>query len=212
MPPKKKMKKQDLKEFLSILTDLSDAYDEQGDAGRAKSFKVASENLEKFADLTKKTFLESSEDYKDVKGVGKSILELMDEFIETGGCQRLEELLDFEEIVEKRKEARTKQLHALSKPVNKSMAKAFYMIDHEYMVQRKKDAKQLIKGMDVPMRVLVAQLLREEDYLPYEEDDGTMCDYCELVRDENHSDECVCDQYLALRHAVELGCENLPDL
>jgi len=45
----------------------------------------------------------SSEDYKNVKSVGKSTVELMGEFIETGKCQRLEELQDesFEEKVTK---------------------------------------------------------------------------------------------------------------
>ena len=33
-----------------------------------------------------------SKDYKNIKGVGKSTLELMDEFIKTGTCARLEEL------------------------------------------------------------------------------------------------------------------------
>ena len=92
---KKKAKKGNtLQDFIFILSTISILYERQGDAGRAKSFKVASENLTKFAELTSKsgTVLKSSADYKNVKGVGKSTLEMMDEFIKTGTCSRLEEL------------------------------------------------------------------------------------------------------------------------
>ena len=83
-----------LQDFIFTLSTISNLYERQGDAGRAKSFEVASENLTKFAELTKKsgTVLKSSADYKNVKGVGKSTLEMMDEFIKTGTCSRLEEL------------------------------------------------------------------------------------------------------------------------
>jgi len=83
-----------LQDFIFTLSTISNLYERQGDAGRAKSFKVASENLTKFAELTSKsgTVLKSSADYKNVKGVGKSTLEMMDEFIKTGTCSRLEEL------------------------------------------------------------------------------------------------------------------------
>ena len=36
--------------------------------------------------------LEISQDFKDVKGVGKSTLEMLDEFIKTGTCSILDEL------------------------------------------------------------------------------------------------------------------------
>ena len=52
-------------------------------------------NLCAFADVTNKELdvpLKSSEDFKDVKGVGKSTLEMLDEFIKTGTCSRLDEL------------------------------------------------------------------------------------------------------------------------
>lgn len=93
--PKKKAKTGNtLQDFIFTLSTISNLYERQGDAGRAKSFEVASENLTKFAELTKKsgTVLKSSADYKDVKGVGKSTLEMMDEFIKTGTCSRLDEL------------------------------------------------------------------------------------------------------------------------
>ena len=93
--PKKKAKTGNtLQDFIFTLSTISNLYERQGDAGRAKSFEVASENLTKFAELTKKsgTVLKSSAGYKDVKGVGKSTLEMMDEFIKTGTCSRLEEL------------------------------------------------------------------------------------------------------------------------
>jgi hypothetical protein len=99
--------KRKLKDFIVILTTLANLYEAEDDQGRAKSFNAAAKSLESFAKVTKGGLdneLKSSEDYENVKGVGKSTLELMDEFIETGKCQRLEELQDqsFEEKVTKR--------------------------------------------------------------------------------------------------------------
>ena len=41
-----------LQDFIFTLSTISNLYERQGDAGRAKSFEVASENLTKFAELT----------------------------------------------------------------------------------------------------------------------------------------------------------------
>lgn len=212
--------KRKLPDFILILSTLSNLYEEQEDAGRAKSFKVASENLSKFADLTGKSHavLKSSKDFKDVKGVGKSTLEMMDEFIETGKCARLEELLEdesnmsFDEILEKREEERKKELLAMPEPTDKETAKAFCMIEHKYMEQKKNQAKKLIKEMDTPMRVLVAQLLLEDDYLPYHEQDAVLCYHCDLVRSEDHSGDCNCYKLDALKYAEKLGCKDLPEI
>jgi len=59
---------QTLQDFILVLSTLSNLYEEREDAGRAKSFQVASENLNKFAELTGKTnaVLKSSKDFKDV--------------------------------------------------------------------------------------------------------------------------------------------------
>ena len=96
MPPKKKAKTNGvtLYDFLYVLTELSNLYEKQGDERRAKSFAAARENLEKCDETA---VLETSEDYKNIKGVGKSTLELMSEFLESGKCARLEELRADEE-------------------------------------------------------------------------------------------------------------------
>ena len=100
MSPQKKQKTT-LREFTNVLSSISNLYEEKGDVGRSKSFSNASTNLCAYADLTKKKLdapLKSSQDFKDVKGVGKSTLEMLDEFIETGTCARLEELEEVKQV------------------------------------------------------------------------------------------------------------------
>ena len=106
MPPKKEAKTngRTLNDFLDVLTELSNLYDKQGDERRAKSFATAKENLAKCDETAVLEWsgvewrrLFWSKDYKNIKGVGKSTLELMDEFIKTGTCARLEELRGAEE-------------------------------------------------------------------------------------------------------------------
>jgi hypothetical protein len=223
--------KRKLKDFIVILTTLANLYEAADDQGRAKSFNAAAKSLESFAQVTKGGLdneLKSSEDYKNVKGVGKSTLELMDEFIETGKCARLEELeeedeseMEFEDILAKREEQRKKELYDMSEPNDKETAKAFCMIEHKYMEQRKKEAKQLINKMDLPMRVLVAHLLREEEYVPYyeerreAEEEREFCKSCDFMRTEHYNNDCKCDELINarydLRYAEELGCEDLPE-
>jgi len=218
MPPKKKTKKVTVDEIYKLFTELSEAYDIHGDRQRCGSFLLTAETIRNLKSIT------CGADIAKLKGCGKSSVEIVDEYIETGKCQRLEELLadesnmDFDEILEKREQERTKVLRAMSKPTTKRMAKAFCMIEHDYMEQRKKEAKQLINEMDLPMRVLVAQLLRKDDYLPYEKEDRepALCDHCEFVRSEDHSGDCKCEELFgrstALAYAEELGCEDLPDI
>jgi hypothetical protein len=100
MPPRKKQKT--LRDFTLVLSTISNLYEEQGDVGRSRSFSTASTNLCAFADVTNKELdapLKSSEDFKDVKGVGKSTLEMLDEFIKTGTCSRV--LFRVDELEEK---------------------------------------------------------------------------------------------------------------
>ena len=101
MPPKKEAKTngRTLNDFLDVLTELSNLYEKQGDERRAKSFATTKENLAKCDETAVLEWsgvewrrLFWSKDYKNIKGVGKSTLELMDEFIKTGTCARLEEL------------------------------------------------------------------------------------------------------------------------
>ena len=78
-----------LNDFLDVLAELSKLYKKLGDARRAKFFTAAKENLEK---CDKTAFLTSSKNYKNIKGVGQLYLDLMDEYINTGECSRLEKL------------------------------------------------------------------------------------------------------------------------
>ena len=98
MPPKKKAKTngRTLNDFLDVLTELSNLYEKRGDERRADSFRTARENLQKCDETA---VLETSKDYKNIKGVGKSTLELLDEFLESGKCARLDELRGAEEQV-----------------------------------------------------------------------------------------------------------------
>jgi hypothetical protein len=99
MPPRKKQKT--LRDFTLVLSTISNLYEEKGDVGRSRSFSTASTNLCAFADVTNKKLdapLKSSEDFKDVKGVGKSTLEMLDEFIKTGTCSRLDELEETKQV------------------------------------------------------------------------------------------------------------------
>ena len=99
MPPKKKTKVDDeeftpqhdhMPKFLESLDDLVKLYKEKDDF-RAKSFETAREALEG-------QIITSVDDIKlfklkDIKGVGKSTLECLEEFIKTGRIQRLQEPL-----------------------------------------------------------------------------------------------------------------------
>jgi len=99
MPPRKKQKT--LRDFTLVLSTISNHYEEKGDVGRSRSFSTASTNLCAFADVTNKKLdapLKSSQDFKDVKGVGKSTLEMLDEFIKTGTCSRLDELEETKQV------------------------------------------------------------------------------------------------------------------
>ena len=86
-----------LYDFLYVLTELSNLYEKHGDGRRAKSFSIARESLAKYEEAA---VFESSKEYfrylsrTNTKGVGRSTLELLDEFINTGTCAMLEELRD----------------------------------------------------------------------------------------------------------------------
>ena len=111
MPPRKKQKT--LRDFTLVLSTISNLYEEKGDVGRSRSFSTASTNLCAFADVTNKKLdapLKSSEDFKDVKGVGKSTLEMLDEFIKTGTCSRLDELEGTKQVALIREEEKSLEL------------------------------------------------------------------------------------------------------
>jgi DNA polymerase/3'-5' exonuclease PolX len=76
--------------FLELLDELVIHYRNAGDAGRAKSFDTAS--LKLYDPSYDKTPLTESDadEFLKVKGVGKTTVELMKEFIKTGTFERLE--------------------------------------------------------------------------------------------------------------------------
>ena len=133
MPPKKKTKKVTVNEIYKLFTDLSEAYDIHGDRQRCDSFLLRAETIRNLKSIT------CGADIAKLNWCGKKSVKIVDEYIETGKCQRLEELLadesnmDFDEILEKREQERTKVLRAMSKQKTKNkktknkkqMAKAF---------------------------------------------------------------------------------------
>ena len=193
MPPKKKTKtneKRTLKDFLLILGSLSNLYEKKGDQGRAKSFAGAVKSLESFASLKKSDpELKDSKEYADIKGVGKSTLELMDEFIKTGKCARLDELEDKQVPLET---VGREQLHYL---VRTGMYEPKYRDAYE----------QLRKEENAFLEEAKTDLRKALDKFPYEKAtyddgfnllvDGTICDFagykvlCQEIKEPDG--ECV---------------------
>jgi hypothetical protein len=101
MPPKKKAKadapRGKVGDFLHLLGNLVRHYERTGDAQRAKTFDTALSNISYAVDdhevkTDYHTFLsdEDADEFLKVKGVGKTTVELMKEFIKTGTFERLE--------------------------------------------------------------------------------------------------------------------------
>ena len=96
MPPKKKTKVNDeeftpqhdhMPKFLESLDDLVKLYKEKDDS--LKSFETASSRGQIITSVDDIKLFK----LKDIKGVGKSTLECLEEFIKTGRIQRLQEPL-----------------------------------------------------------------------------------------------------------------------
>ena len=84
MPPKKKATNVD--DLYDIFVRLSEAYEKQGDERRSKAFQTTSEAVKNLKEIT------CGKDIAKFKGVGTSSVEVVNEFLETGKCARLEEL------------------------------------------------------------------------------------------------------------------------
>jgi DNA polymerase/3'-5' exonuclease PolX len=175
-----------------LFQKLAEAYEREGDVGRSTTFARAAENVAHLKEIT------CGADIANVQGCGPSLVNIVDEYMETGRCERLEDMVD---PVEARKE----ELHSLSKPKNKEMAKAFVLTDHPYVRERAKEVKDVIKSMDCHLRVLVAHQLRRDGYLPSEVCDQ-LCEYCQLLLDETCSEECTCDEMRERAEAEAIGC------
>jgi hypothetical protein len=97
MPPKKKAKvlppeSREMFDFLELVDELVKHYRKAGDAGRAKSFETALLKLNDLRSSDDDTPLTESDadEFLKAKGVGKTTVELMKEFIKTGTMERLE--------------------------------------------------------------------------------------------------------------------------
>jgi DNA polymerase/3'-5' exonuclease PolX len=192
-------------EIQQLFLSLSDAYRQDGDEGRAASFSRASDAI---ACLK---VIKSGADIANLQGIGKSSVEIVDEYLTTGRCERLDDMLDFLDIIEKCKRVREDELSKMKKPTSKEVTKAFVLTNHPYVGQRAKEVKDVIKTMDVHLRVLVAHALKRDGYLPREVGDDTLCEDCHLILDESCRDECTCARVREYAEAEAIGCKNLPD-
>lgn len=177
-------------EIKGVFQALSDAYAEEGDEGRSASFARAADAISCLKQI------KSGADIANLQGIGKSCVEIVDEYLKTGRCERLDEMLSVDDKIRMREE----QLQQMTKPKTKEITKAFVLTNHPYVMERAKEAKDVIKSMDVHLRVIVADMLYKQGYLPF--DDKELCDYCHTVLDETCSDECTCDQL----RAEAIGC------
>ena len=184
-----------MKDIVELFQNLSDAYAEHDDEGRSASFARVAESIKCLRTIT------CGADIANLQGVGQASVDIVDEFLETGKCQRLEELMDTEMKIQ----MRTKQLLAMDRPNNKHTMKAFVLVKHPYVKTCAKVAKDLLTGVDVHVKVALADLLKKDGYLPDYEIEDIRCDTCHLYRDEGCSEECACDELRLGRLAWALG-------
>jgi DNA polymerase/3'-5' exonuclease PolX len=184
-----------MQEIVELFESLSRAYVEHGDDGRAASFAKVAESIKCLKKIT------CGADIANLQGVGQSSVEIVDEFLETGRCERLEELTD----VETKIRLRTRELLAMERPQTKDVMKSFVLVKHPYVKECTKTAKNLLKGVHVHVKVALADLLRRDGFLPHYPVEDTRCDTCHLYRDESHSEECTCEELRLERelHALQ---------
>jgi len=187
-------------ELVSLFRELAEAY-EAHEPYKSRSFMRVAESVA----LTPFE-IKRGEDLLKLKGCGQSSAEIVDEFMETGACARLVDLheeMDFEEQCEHIENKRRRELELLKTPRTVEDAKAFIILE-KGCPPLKREAKKLVKSLDEILKVYVAEELR--DYLPYK-DDHEKCDYCHLVLDESHAEECTCSQLQACNFLESIGCE-----
>lgn len=94
--------KRSVNEIYDLFICLSDAYDAIGDTRRRGAFLLAGETIKNLKEIS------CGADIAKLKGCGKASVEVVDEFIKTGKCIRLDELtndesnLDWDDKVNKR--------------------------------------------------------------------------------------------------------------
>ena len=178
-----------MQEIVELFESLSRAYAEHDDDGSAASFAKVAESIKCLKNIT------CGADIANLHGVGQSSVEIVDEFLETGRCERLEELTD----VETKIRLRTNELLGMERPKTKDVMKSFVLVKHPYVKECTKTAKDLLKGVHVHVKVAMADLLRREGFLPDYPVEDIRCDTCHLYRDETCSDECTCEEIILER-------------
>jgi hypothetical protein len=209
---RKKAKTVTIDEIYNLFIRLSDAYDARGDVQRRGAFLLAGETIRNLKEIT------CGAEIAKIKGCGKASVEVVDEFIKTGRCTRLEELEDdetdlgYEEIIEKRMEKRTKELQAMDAPQDVEDAKAFILIGHKYCKSRTKEAKAILKSMDENLKVILADMLKKEGYAVDERWKSCRCETCYEYHHEGQDEACVCYKLELEAGAVAIGCVDLPSI
>jgi len=190
--------------LVSLFEDLAEAYVSR-DAHKSAAFDRVAESIAR-APFEIKT----GKDILTLKGCGQSSAEIVDEFLKTGACARLEELklldedLDFYEQCDRIEQKRRVELDLFKIPRTVEDAQAFIVLEKRCPALEKQ-AKQILKNMDEVLKVYVAEQLR--DYLPMKNFDNDRCDYCDLILDESHAEECTCSELRTSKFLESIGCE-----
>jgi hypothetical protein len=217
---RKKAKTAHYEDVYDIFLRLSVAYEELGDKARQEAFASAGFAIAIYYQKLDTVLITSGADIAKIKGCGKASVEVVDEFIKTGRCTRLEELegdethLGYEEIIKKRIEKRTKELEAMDAPKDVEDAKAFILIGHKYCKSRTKEAKAILKSMDDSLKVILADMLKKEGYAVDERWRACRCDSCDNYHHEvvRHGEGCLCEELELESDAVAIGCVDLPSI
>lgn len=184
-------------ELVSLFKDLAEAYVSH-DVHKSAAFDRVAESIS-LAPFKIKT----GKDILTLKGCGQSSAEIVDEFLKTGACARLEDL-DFDEQCDRIEKKRRVELDLFKTPRTVEDAQAFIVLEKRCPALEKQ-AKQILKNMDEVLKVYVAEQLR--DYLPVKNFDNDRCEYCELILEESHAEECTCSQLQTSKFLESIGCE-----
>ena len=189
---------------MSLFEDLAEVYISR-DKHKSAAFDRVADSISQAPFEIKK-----GKDILTLKGCGQSSAEIVDEFLETGVCMRLEELrneeveVDFYEQCDLVEKKRKIELELFKQPRNVYDAKAFIVLGKR-CPPLEKEARKILKDMDEVLKVYIAEQLR--DYLADTNIDDARCDHCQLVLDESNCEECTCSQLHACKFLESIGCE-----
>jgi hypothetical protein len=186
--------------LVTLFRDLAHAYGEDEPYKSLAFTRVADA-------LTTAPFeIKKGKDILNLKGCGQSSAEIVDEFMETGTCARLDEInedMDFDDECEYIENKRLRELDLLKIPRTVEDAKAFIILKRG-CPSLKREAKKVLKSIDEVLKVYIAEELR--DYLPHKDSYDDRCDYCNLVLDETDAEECACSRLHACNFLESIGC------